>query len=261
MVEDYKTKVRVRSVKKRISNINRALRVSIWVSLCISFALVLFCAVAYITSSQLFHVKNIAIKGCSQVQVDEILALLDIEKGDNILACDINAARQRIQEHPWVRDVGITRRFFPASILVTIREQVPVAAIYLGEKGYVVNNEGRIFASMPKDYRGFSMRAVGYRPTESEMNTILKTGIADLNLLQSKGLTVAAMEIAPGGRITYRLGNGISVASLGSITATKLDTALTIMRQLKPVQGTVLDLSCDDKVVLSNPVKGDTYGS
>lgn len=261
MVEDYKTKVRVRSVKKRISNINSALRVSIWVSLGISSALVLFCAVAYVTSSQLFHVKNISIKGCSQVQVDEILSLLDIEKGDNILASDIDVARQRILEHPWVREVSIVRRFMPAALIVTIREHVPVAAIYIGDKGYVVNSEGRIFASMPKTYHGFSMRAVGYVPNGQEMNTILKTGIEAVDLLRSKGLPVDTLEVEAGGLMTFRLRNGNTLACVGSITPTKLDMALTVIRQLKPVQGTILDLSCEDKVVLSHPSKGDTYGS
>lgn len=260
MLEDYKTKLRIKSVKKRISNINNALRVSIWVSLGISSALVLFCALAYISSSQLFHVKNISIKGCSHVPLDEILGLLDIEKGDNILACDIDMARQRIQEHPWVQDVGIARRYLPAAIEVTIREQVPVAAVYLGDKGYVVNSEGRIFAAMPKKYTGLNMRAVGFVPKASDMQVILKSGIAAINLLGTKGLKVTDIEIAPGGRMTFRLTTGISLASLGAISPGRLSTALYVMRELKPAPGTVMDLSCDDKVVLSNPIKGGTYG-
>jgi cell division septal protein FtsQ len=260
LVEDYKTKLRIKSVKKRISSINHALRLSIWISLLISSALVLFCALAYISSSQLFHVKNITIKGCSQVPLDEILALLDIEKGDNILACDIDVARQRIEEHPWVQDVGIERRFMPAAILVTIREQIPVAAVYLGDKGYVVNSEGRIFASMPRKFRGLTMRAVGFVPKTSEMQAILKTGIADIHLLEAKGLHITDIEIEAGGRMTFRLSSGISLASLGPISPGRLETALFVIQERQPIAGTVIDLSCDDKVVLSNPTKGGSYG-
>ncbi len=260
MVEDYKTKPRVKSVKKRISNINNALRVSIWLSLGISSALVLFCAAAYISSSQLFHVKNIVIKGCSQVPLDEILALLDIEKRDNILACDIEAARQRIQEHPWVRDVAIKRRFMPASIEVNIREHVPVAAVFLQNKGYVVNSEGRIFASMPRNYKGRTMRAVGYVPTDAEMQAFLLSGIAAIRLLESRGIQVSDIQIEAGGRMTFRLSTGISLTSLGPISARRLETALFVMRERRPLPGTLMDLSCDDKVVLSNPVQGGTHG-
>lgn len=260
MVEDYKTKPRIKSVKKRISNINHALTVSIWLSLVISSALVLFCAAAYISSSQLFHVKNIVIKGCSQVPLDEILALLDIEKGDNILACDIDTARQRIQEHPWVRDVGIKRRFMPASIEVGIREQVPVAAVFLQNKGYVVNREGRIFASMPRNYRGRTIRAVGYVPQDAEMQEFLRSGIEAISLLESSGVHVSDVQIEAGGRMTLRLSTGISLATLGPIRARRLEAALFVMRERQPLPGTVINLSCDDKVVLSNPVKGGTHG-
>ena len=261
MVEDYKTKPRIKSVKKRVSNINNALRVSIWLSLVISSALVLFCAAAYISSSQIFHVKNIVIKGCSQVPLDEILALLDIEKGDNILACDIDNARQRIQEHPWVRDVGITRRYMPASIEVVIREQVPAVAVFLDNKGYVVNSEGRIFASMPRNYRGRTMRAVGYMPKEKEMQAILQSGVSAIGLLESKGFKVNDIQIEDGGRMTFRLSTGISLASLGPISARRLETALFVIKERRPLPGTVMDLSCDDKEVLSNPTQGGPHGS
>ena len=263
MVEDYKKKIRIKSVKKRISNINSVLRISIWTSLGISSAMVLFCAVADISSSHLFHVKNISIKGCSHMQEDEILSLLDIEKGDNILSCDIDMARQRIQEHPWVKDVEIVRRFIPASIIVNIKEQVSVAAVYLGVKGYVVNEEGRIFASMPQGFKGLTIRAMGFIPTSTDMNAFLKKGIEAIHLLQSKGLPVDRIDIEAGGRMIFRLKMGVSVASLETITPAKLDMALCIMRELKPMEGTVLDLSCEDKVVLSNPIKGgvETRGS
>jgi len=260
LVEDYKTKPRIKSVKKRISDINRWLRVSIWLSLGISSALVLFCAAAYVSSSQLFHIKNIVIKGCSQVPLDEILALLDIEKGDNILACDIDMARQRIQEHPWVRDVGIKRRFMPAAIEVSIREQVPVAAVFLGNKGYVVNGEGRIFASMPRNYKGRTMRAIGFVPQDSEMKAFLLSGIEAIRLFGSKGIQVSDIQIEAGGRMTFRLSNGISIASLGPINAKRLYTALFVIRERQIAPGTVMDLSCDDKVVLSNPIQGGLHG-
>jgi cell division septal protein FtsQ len=262
LVEDFKQRVRVKSLKKRVSNINNVLRISIWISLGISSALVLFCAAAYITSSQLFHVKNITIRGCSQIQEDEILSLLDIEKGDNILSCNIEAARQRLMEHSWVKDVSITRRFIPTALVINIKEHLPIAAVFINGKGYVINADGKIFASMPKGYRGLTMQTAGFVPSGVEMNVIIKKGVEAIHTLQTKGMAVEGMLIEPGGRATYKLKNGISVATLGSLTPAKLDTALTIMREMKPVQGTTLDLSCEDKVVLSTlPIKGGAASS
>jgi len=104
------------------------------------------------------------------------------------------------------------------------------------------------------------MRAIGYVPTDSEMKTFLLSGIEAMRLFESRGIQVSDIQIEAGGRMTFRLSTGISIASLGPISARRLETALFVIRERQVPSGTVMDLSCDDKVVLSNPVQGGSHG-
>jgi len=54
---------------------------------------------------------------------------------------DLTAVRDLLQYQPWVRSVSL-RRVWPASITVTIEEQVPVA--YWNDDGYI-NEAGKVF--------------------------------------------------------------------------------------------------------------------
>jgi cell division septal protein FtsQ len=211
--------------------------------------------VAYISSSKVFNIKGITVKGCSYVKNDEILSLLDIEKGDNIFSADLNLARTRIMEHPWIEDLSISRKLIPAAVEVTIKEHKPAAAVQINEKWYVANLKGKIFAPLPRGYKGLIIKTVGYSPGLNEMGEFLKRCMAADTLLKSKKLYVESIEIESCKRMTIRLKTGISITTLGDITPVKLDTALYVMQEVKPAEGTVLDLSCEDKIVLHNHVK------
>ncbi len=255
MLKDYRDRFRVKSSKKKVIRINTFLRVLMWSSLGLSFAILIFCAVAYISSSKIFNIKNITIRGCSYLRHEEILALLDIEKGDGIFKSDLAAARNRLKEHSWIEDLTISRRLLPASIVISVKEQVPAAAININEKWYVANSKGKIFAPLPKGYKGLIIKSVGYAPNAGEMGEILTRCMAANRLLTSKKLIIESIEIESCKRMTIRLKTGIGITTLGDVTPAKLDTALYVMHELGPGPGTMLDLSCEDKVVLHNPLR------
>jgi cell division septal protein FtsQ len=98
LVSDFKERVKIPSKKKTIYQINSALRLAIWICLFISGLLISVCAVAYISNSALFNVNHIDIKGNVHIKSDEVLTLLDIEQGVNILSWDMNKARKRIKD-------------------------------------------------------------------------------------------------------------------------------------------------------------------
>ena len=256
MHSDYRNRFRVKSFKKKVFRINSLLRIFIWSSLGLSCAILIFCAVAYISSSKVFNIKNITIKGCSYLRQEEILALLDIEKGDGIFKSDLAAARNRLKEHPWIDDLTISRRLLPATVVISVKEQVPAAAININEKWYVANSKGKIFAPLPKGYNGLIIRSVGYVPNVNEMGEILMRCMAANRLLASKKLNIESMEIESCKRMTIRLKTGIGITTLGEITPAQIDTALYVIEEVGPGPGTILDLSCEDKVVLHNPPQG-----
>jgi len=64
--------------------------------------------------------------------------------------------------------------------------------------------------------------------------------------------------IEAGGVMDIRLASGITLVILGEMTPRKVDMAMRTIREIKPAIGTVMDLTCKDKIVLRN--RGQ-YGS
>jgi cell division septal protein FtsQ len=260
LVSDFKERVRVPSKKKTISQINSILRVAMWVCLGISGALITICAIAYMSNSALFHIKRIDITGNVNVKRDEVLTLLDIDQGDNILSWKMNEARMRLQKHQWIKDITISRSFVPASVKVSIVEHKPIATLFLKDRPYLISEEGLVFASSSGVFYGLKINASDYTRDDMKqgLDQVLKSAVQAANLVRSKGLDVQDAAIEPGGLVDIKLKNGIILTIFGDITPIKVDMAKKTLKELNPPEGTVMDLRCDDKVVLRN--RG-SYGS
>jgi hypothetical protein len=183
-----------------------------------------------------------------------VLALLDLEEGENILGWDMDAARLRLLTHPWIKDVGISRSFVPAGIGVRIVEHRPTATLILKDKPYLISEDGVVFASAPEDHFGLMIQTREYEPPpgEQDLHDVLKAAIRAVSIVEAKGLKVKDLVIEAGGVMNIRLDKGITLVILGEMTPLKVDMALKAMREIKPVRGTIMDLTCEDKIVLRN---------
>jgi len=63
---------------------------------------------------------------------------------------------------------------------------------------------------------------------------------------------VKDLVIETGGMMNIRLDRGITLVILGEMTSEKVDMALKTIREIKPECGTIMDLTCEDKIVLRN---------
>jgi hypothetical protein len=52
--------------------------------------------------------------------------------------------------------------------------------------------------------------------------------------------------------MNIRLDKGITLVILGEMTPLKVNMALKAMHEIKPSCGTIMDLTCEDKIVLRN---------
>ncbi len=251
---DLRQRFRTPSKKKALSQINTVLRLSMWLCLGISGLLITVCAAAYIANSAVFNVRQIDIRGISHVKADEVLTLLDIEQGDNILSWGMNDAYRRLQKHPWIKDLSISRNFVPASIEVVVEEHRPAATLFLKDRPYLISEEGLVFISSPATYYGLMIRAKDFSRQDMKegLDRVLSGAIAAAKLVQARGLALNDLVIEPGGLVHIRLTNGITLTVFGEMTPVKVDRAMKTMAKLKPSEGTVMDLRCDDKIVLRN---------
>jgi cell division protein FtsQ len=74
-----------------------------------------------------FRVRAVEVRGVRYIQPNEIVSRLRIDTVASLWG-DLEPYRQRVMRHPQVSDVKITRRM-PGTLVVTIRENLPVALI------------------------------------------------------------------------------------------------------------------------------------
>lgn len=81
-----------------------------------------------VLGSSWLSVRSIVITGTQRVPVAEVRALAEPEVGDPMLLADPAALAARVRSIPLVAEVRVTRRW-PSTLLVTVRERQPVAAV------------------------------------------------------------------------------------------------------------------------------------
>jgi cell division protein FtsQ len=97
----------------------------------------------------LFLLKNIKIKGASQLPEAEILKKIYPYLSSSIFTTDMEKVKDAITAHAFVKDVRV-KRVFPFSILIDVKERVP-SALWVGSAGDI-----RVLDEEGSPYRGLS---------------------------------------------------------------------------------------------------------
>ncbi len=93
------------------------------------------------TASMGFEVRDVMVSGRQQTNRDSLIAALDLERGAPILAFNIDEAKSRIDELPWVRSSTI-ERMLPDTVLVSIVEREPLVLWQMNGKLRLIDAEG-----------------------------------------------------------------------------------------------------------------------
>ncbi len=88
-----------------------------------------------------FVVQSVTVSGRSVVKATDVLAALDISRGDDILSIDLEAARERLMSLSWVQAASVERRL-PDAIHVTLVERRPMALWQIDGKMHLVDQNG-----------------------------------------------------------------------------------------------------------------------
>lgn len=97
----------------------------------------------FATTSPHLAIASIVIHGNERASEREILALLGIAAGDNLLLADVAAAEAGLADHPWVERASV-RRSFPQGLEVEVLEREATALVDLGHL-YLVDRTGKVF--------------------------------------------------------------------------------------------------------------------
>lgn len=97
---------------------------------------------AVVTDPGRFPINEVSIQGeFRHLRPSDIEVLVARELTGGFFGLDVNQLRARLRQAPWVRDASI-RRLWPDALIVTVLEQVPVAA--WGTES-LLNDAGEIF--------------------------------------------------------------------------------------------------------------------
>jgi len=85
-------------------------------------------------------VKEVEITGLSVVREENVKKLMGSVLGRNTLELDLEKIGDRIQAHPWIRNVEV-RRELPSRLLINVAERRPVAIADIGSM-WLVDEDG-----------------------------------------------------------------------------------------------------------------------
>lgn len=101
----------------------------------------------WLTRTDAFAVKNVAIEGVAAERADEIRALLAINPGHtSLLFLDLADARSKVEAHPWVAKAFVKREL-PDTLRIVVQEREPKLILAL-DRLYYVDASGQPFKSL-----------------------------------------------------------------------------------------------------------------
>lgn len=99
------------------------------------------------TSKIGFVIEDVEIEGRENSLKEDISQALEIDLGENILRYDIWAAKQRLEQLPWVKNAAVRRSYFPNIIHVSLREKKAQALWQVDNKFYPIDEDGNVIQS------------------------------------------------------------------------------------------------------------------
>ena len=102
----------------------------------------------------LFALRNIKIKGMSQLSEGEIVKRINPFLQESFFGTDVGKVKETVPYHPFVRDVSV-KRIFPFSLVIDVKEKIP-SALWVRPTGEVsILDEGGVA------YRGLMRETKG----------------------------------------------------------------------------------------------------
>ncbi|MBQ8672358.1 MAG: FtsQ-type POTRA domain-containing protein [Alphaproteobacteria bacterium] len=87
---------------------------------------------------------DITLEGRQKTSVTDVMQVVELQRGDNILEINLQEVRDRIKSLPWVKDVTVIRRYFPNIIHISIKEKTVKSIWQYKNEFYPIDEDGQI---------------------------------------------------------------------------------------------------------------------
>ena len=88
--------------------------------------------------------EDIILEGRRMTSKEDILQLLNLQRGDNILEIDLNAICEKIKTLPWVKTVNVSRHYFPNVIHISLVEREVKSIWQYKNEFHLLDEDGKI---------------------------------------------------------------------------------------------------------------------
>ncbi|MDZ4738107.1 MAG: FtsQ-type POTRA domain-containing protein [Rhodospirillaceae bacterium] len=151
------------------------------------------------------RIDRVTVEGRHETPAEVLIAAVEHEVGEPILAVDANALRLRLEELPWIRR-AMVERLLPGEIRLTIEERVPMALWQREGRYHLVDRYGDTMpvADVSK-YAGMIVLTGTDAPANAQALLAL------LALEPELGARVVAAQRVGARRWNLRLDNGVDI--------------------------------------------------
>lgn len=145
--------------------------------------------------SPLFAASRVDVSGNRRLSATEILDQARIAPDANVLSINLDAARARLAAHPWIAWASVSRRL-PDRLEISVREHVPMAVLFLGNRKFLMSTEGMAFKLFEEgdpeglcEVRGLRLTDVSIKG--EPMKRTARAAMDFLTLMQAVGFPIA----------------------------------------------------------------------
>jgi cell division protein FtsQ len=147
-----------------------------------------------------FAAESIEIRGLKHLTPETIQHMTRIHVGTNTLSIRLDQSCKTLLRHPWIREVDM-RRELPATIIMTIQEQVAQAIVEFSDIEFLMNRQGDIFKKrevadtpfLPPDLPRIS----GLKVQELTLNGQLRNASRQAAVMEIISLGKSAQSVLP----------------------------------------------------------------
>ena len=103
----------------------------------------------YLLTSPYMKLAHVEIRGVDKDMKNELLQMCGLTVEQGLLSLKLEALKNRMEKHPWVRTATVERRF-PDTLIVEVQKEEPVMLVLLDQFFYM-NSQGRLFKPVSQD--------------------------------------------------------------------------------------------------------------
>ncbi len=96
------------------------------------------------TASVGWGLDDVTLEGRNKTSKEDVLRVVDLHRGDNILEINLAAICDKVKTLPWVKDASVSRSYFPNVIHISIREKKVKSIWQYKNEFYPIDEDGKI---------------------------------------------------------------------------------------------------------------------